>query len=153
MTDDITKTATRAAVVSATAQRKLAGSAEVLEDSAVSQEDSADRRTELAADRTLLASERTYAAWMRTGLAAEASGIGAKALLGDILPNWLVLITSLALVLFAIFCFVAAVWRQLDRGVPPPRPDVRRLPAGLLILFNAFLVLVAGAVLLGLWTH
>lgn len=153
MTDQATKTATKAAAVSARAQQKLAGSAEVLKDSAVSQEDSADRRTELAADRTVLAGERTYAAWMRTGLAFEASGIGAKTLLGDLLPNWLVLTTSLALVLFAIFCFVAAVWRQLDRGVPPPRPDVRRLPAALLILFNGFLIVVAGAVLLGLWTH
>ena len=114
-------------------------------------EDSADRRTELAADRTVLAAERTYAAWVQLGLAALASGIGAKALLEDVVPEWLAVGVGTMLVLFSAFCFGAAVWRQIDPGVPPPRPDVRRIPAHLLIAVNGFLALVALAALLGIW--
>jgi putative membrane protein len=55
------------------------------------------------------------------------------------------------LVAFAAFCFAAAVWRELSPGVPPPRPDVRRLPRALLFALNGFLVLVALAALLGVW--
>lgn len=90
--------------------------------------DSADRRTELAADRTVLAAERTYAAWVRTGLTALAAGVGAKTVLGGVLPEWAILATGSVLVLSAAFCFIAAVWRELWSGAPPPEPDVRRLP-------------------------
>ena len=123
------------------------------ESSALRQEDSADRRTELAADRTVYAAERTYAAWMRSGLAAMAAGVGAKALLAEHVADWLAAATSAVLVLFAMFCFIAAVWREIDNGVPPPRLDVRRLPPWITIAFSAFLVLVSGAVLVGLWAH
>ncbi|WP_112543229.1 DUF202 domain-containing protein [Rhizobium sp. BK379] len=53
-----------------------------------------DRRTVLAADRTVYAAERTYAAWMRTGLTALASGIGAKALLAEVVPEFLIVTTG-----------------------------------------------------------
>jgi putative membrane protein len=114
-------------------------------------EDSADRRTELAADRTVLAAERTYASWVQLGLAALASGIGAKKLLAGLVPEWLVVAVGTLLVLFSAFCFTAAVWRQFDPGVPPPRPDVRRIPPYLLVAVNGFLALVALAALLGIW--
>jgi len=114
-------------------------------------EDSADRRTELAAHRTVLAAERTYAAWVQLGLAALASGIGCKKLLEGLVPEWLIVSVGTLLVLFSAFCFGAAVWRQLDPGVPPPRPDVRRIPPHLLIAVNGFLALVALAALLGVW--
>lgn len=122
------------------------------EKSALRQEDSADRRTELASDRTVYAAERTYAAWMRSGLAAMAAGVGARALLKEHIADWLALATSIVLTLFAIFCFVAAVWREID-GHVQPHPDVRRLPGPILIAFSAFLVLVSGAVLVGMWTR
>lgn len=144
---------------------KAAESAEKLKDSAVRMKDStermerdtarmehsADRRTELAANRTMFAAERTYNAWVRTGLVALASGIGAKALLESTLPHWLIVLTGTVLVLFAAFCFAAAVWRNLDPGPPPPVPDVKRLHPWLLIVINGFLVLVALAALLGIW--
>jgi putative membrane protein len=114
-------------------------------------EDSADRRTELAADRTVLAAERTYAAWVQLGLAALASGIGAKKLLEGVVPEWLIIGTGTLLVLFSAFCFGAAVWRQVDPGAPPPRPDIRRLPPAVLMTVNGFLALVAVAALLGIW--
>ncbi|HEX2724690.1 MAG TPA: DUF202 domain-containing protein [Beijerinckiaceae bacterium] len=114
-------------------------------------EDSADRRTELAADRTVLAAERTYASWVQLGLGALASGVGAKKLLEGIVPEWMIISVGTLLVLFSAFCFGAAVWRQLDPGVPPPRPDVRRIPAYLLVIVNAFLALVALAVMMGIW--
>jgi putative membrane protein len=114
-------------------------------------EASADRRTELAANRTVLAAERTYAAWVRTGLVSLAAGVGAKKTLGGVLPEWIVVATGSVLVVFAAFCFAAAVWRELYPGTPPPRPDVRRLPGALLFALNGFLVLVALAALLGVW--
>ena len=114
-------------------------------------EDSADRRTELAADRTVLAAERTYASWVQLGLGALASGIGAKKLLDGLMPEWLIISVGTLLVLFSAFCFGAAVWRQVDPGVPPPRPDVRRIPPHALMAVNGFLALVAFAALLGIW--
>ena len=133
------------------AQVKLADSAQTLERSADRQEDSADRRTVLAADRTVLAAERTYAAWIRTGLAALASGVGARALLEDVVHAALAATTGSVLILFSAFCFVAAVWRELQPGAPPPMPDIKRLPRPLLLAVNGFLVLVALAALVGVW--
>jgi putative membrane protein len=135
------------------AQEKLADSADTLVDSAIVQEDSADRRTQLAGDRTLLASERTYAAWLRTGLAALAAGIGAQKLLEALVEPWLVLASSIVLILLAEFCFIAGVWRQLTGAVPPPRPDMPMLPGWLLIVFNGFPVLLGAAVLIGILTR
>jgi putative membrane protein len=105
----------------------------------------------LAADRTLLAAERTYAAWVRTGLAALASGVGAPALLGDLLPGWLVGTTGTVLVLFSTLCFVAAVWRQLGFTIDKPQPDNPRLPSAVLIAVNGFLVIVTIFALIGIW--
>lgn len=133
------------------AQAELADSAETLKDSAQEQTDSADRRTVLAADRTLLAAERTYAAWVRTGLAALASGVGARALLDTMVPSWLIGATGSVLILFSVFCFLAAVWRDLKTSVPPPVPDIRKLPSWLLVVVNGFLVVVALAALTGVW--
>jgi putative membrane protein len=114
-------------------------------------EASADRRTELAANRTVLAAERTYAAWVRTGLVSLAAGVGAKKMLDGVLPEWVIVLTGSVLVAFAAFCFVAAVWRELFPGTPPPQPDVHRLPRALLFALNGFLALVALAVLFGVW--
>jgi putative membrane protein len=144
-------------------QPKLVQSAEKLKDSAVQMKDSAasmerdtalmevsaDRRTELAADRTVFAAERTYAAWVRTGLVAIASGVGAKALLTGILPQWLILLTGGVLILFSVFCFGAAVWRNLYHA-DPPVPGAKRLHPALFIVVNGFLILVAFAALVGI---
>jgi putative membrane protein len=113
--------------------------------------DSADRRTELAADRTVLAAERTYASWVQLGLASLAAGIGAKKLLADVVPEWMIILQGTLLVAFSAFCFGAAVWRQIAPGVPPPRPDVRRIPPSALITVNALLALVALSALLSIW--
>jgi putative membrane protein len=113
--------------------------------------DSADRRTQFASDRTLLAAERTYAAWVRTALAALASGIGARALGKNILPEWVGKSAASVLVLFAAFCLVAAVWRELH-GLPrDPGPDIKPVPRSLLVPMNFFLLLVALAALIGIW--
>jgi putative membrane protein len=147
------------------AKPKLVQSAEKLKDSAVQMKDSAsrmeldtarmessaDRRTELAADRTMFAAERTYAAWVRTGLVAMASGVGAKPALSGLLPDWLIGITGSVLVLFSVFCFAAAVWRNLYPGPPPPLPDAKRLHPALLIMFNGVLALASIAALIGIW--
>lgn len=130
---------------------KLADSAEKIKQSTYRVEDSADRTTQLAADRTIFAAERTYAAWVRTGLLAMASGIGANALLSELIPRWLIIATGSVLVTFSVFCFSAAIWRHLDPGIPPPLPDVPRIPPWILIAVNGFLALVALAVLIGIW--
>lgn len=113
--------------------------------------DEADRRTVLAADRTVYAAERTYAAWMRTGLTALASGIGAKALLAEVIPEFLIILTGSILVLFSTFCFVIAVVREFRPGPPPPEPDIRRIPSALLLVVNGVLVIVTIAALFGVW--
>jgi putative membrane protein len=137
---------------------KVKESARHLEKSAVAVERSTDlqllsaeRRTQLAADRTVLAAERTFSAWVRTGLAALATGVGARTLLEDQLPAWLVRLTGSVLVAFAVFCFVAAVWRQLQPGVPPPQPDTHRLPPFILVCMNGLLIFVSLAALVQIW--
>jgi len=114
--------------------------------------ESSERRTVLALDRTLLAAERTYAAWVRTALASLASGVGARALLKDMLPAWVGRFTGTVLILFAGFCLVAAVWRELHGIEPLRQPDVRPIPRALLVLVNVFLLLVAVAALVGIWS-
>lgn len=105
----------------------------------------------MAADRTLLATERTYAAWVRTALSSLAAGVGARALLEGVIPLWLAKLTGSVLVIFAGFCFVAAVWRQLWRPVPPPGIDLRPVPRAILVPLNGFLLLVAVVALVGIW--
>jgi putative membrane protein len=134
------------------AQVKLAQSAGALKDSAQDQTESADRRTVLAADRTVLAAERTYAAWVRTGLAALASGIGARALLEGVVADWIIMGTGTLLIVFSAFCFIAAVWREVSPGAPPPVPDTQKIPSAILIVVNGLLVLVSLAALAGLWS-
>lgn len=113
--------------------------------------DSSDRRTRLASDRTLLAAERTYAAWVRTALASLAGGIGARALVKDILPGWVGQVSGSILIVFAGFCLVAAVWRELH-GIPRhPGPDLKPVPRGFLIVMNVLMLLVALAALIGIW--
>lgn len=114
--------------------------------------DSADRRTILAGDRTLLAGERTYAAWMRTALAALASGVGARALVKDVLPEWIGRTTGTILILFAGFCIVAAIWRELHGISKVSHPDLRPMPRALLVPMNLLLLLVAVAALVGIWS-
>lgn len=150
MTDSGRSPRDDAAAVRKSAQR-LEESAGAVKHGTRDMAESADRRTELAADRTVLSAERTYAAWVRTGLAALASGVGAPALLKGAVPNWLAGATGSVLILFSAFCFVAAIWRELRTGAPPPKPDIRRLPPALLIVLNGFLVIVALAALVGIW--
>jgi putative membrane protein len=127
-------------------------SADELSGRAVELVDSADRRTQLSGDRTLLAAERTYAAWVRTALAALAGGIGARALVKDILPAWVGQLTGTVLVVFAGFCLVAAIWRELQGLERVGAPDFRPIPRGVLVPMNLLLLVVAIAALVGIWT-
>ena len=114
--------------------------------------DSAARRTILAGDRTLLAAERTYAAWVRTALAALVAGVGSTALVREVLPKLIGRLTGTVLVLFAGFCLVAAVWRELQGYPPRPHPDIRPIPRALLVPMNLSLLLVAVVALVGVWS-
>ena len=127
-------------------------SADDLSGRAVELVDSADRRTQLAGDRTLLAAERTYAAWVRTALAALAGGIGARALVKDILPDWVGQLTGTVLIIFAGFCLLAAIWRELQGVERVAAGDIRPIPKALLVPMNLFLLLVALAALVGIWS-
>jgi putative membrane protein len=131
---------------------ELERSAHAVEHGTAELTESADRRTVLSGDRTLLAAERTYAAWVRTALAALAAGIGARALAKDILPQLVGKLTGTVLIVFAGFCLIAAVWREL-RGTPAtPQPDIRPIPHALLVPMNFLLLLVAIAALIGIWS-
>jgi putative membrane protein len=131
--------------------KKLADSAQKLQRSSARIERSADRRTQLAGDRTIYAAERTYAAWVRTGLFALASGAGARSVLTDFIPEWIIVTNASVLVLFSVFCFAIAVWREVTFGQQGPQPDVFRIPSWMLILVSAVLALVSFAVLFGIW--
>lgn len=111
----------------------------------------AERATELAADRTALAFERTYAAWVRTGLVALASGIGSPKLLDGLAPGALIHLTGATLLMFAAFCFVAAVWRLLARIESPAPDESYALPRGVFLFVNGLLALTAIAVLVGMY--
>jgi putative membrane protein len=130
---------------------KVAESAKQLEHSSVRIEDSADRRTELASNRTVLAAERTYSAWIRTGLFSLASGAGAKGVFSGLMPAWIVLVDSSALILFSIFCYLAAVWRFNHSGASRPNPDVPRIDGRILIAMSGFLSVVSVVALFGIW--
>lgn len=110
----------------------------------------ADVRTSLAADRTLLAAERTYAAWVRTGLTALVSGVGARAVLQDAIPLWLVRLTASVLILFAGFCLCAAIWREFY-SLPPGQTRIIMMPRWVIIPVNLFLILVTLTALVGVW--
>jgi putative membrane protein len=68
------------------------------------------------------------------------------------MPGWLIRANGTMLIAFSVFCFGAAVWRQLNPGPPPPTPDVRQIPHPVLIGVNAFLALVSVAALIGIWS-
>lgn len=131
---------------------ELKRSAKAVERSIGEFADSADRRTILAGDRTLLAAERTYAAWIRTAIAALAGGVGAKALVKDVLPQWVGRATGTVLILFAGFCIVAAVWREVHGISQISHPDLRPMPRALLVPMNLILLLVVLAALIGIWS-
>lgn len=130
---------------------KVKESAKNIEQSASSIEETSDRTTELAANRTVFAAERTYAAWVRTGLASLASGIGARALLAHVVPEPVIMFASTILVLFSIFCFCAAVWRELVPRLRHPVPEAHRIPRAILFAINGSLALVSLVALVGLW--
>jgi putative membrane protein len=141
---------TQAATRTTAAAETSAKAAQTTATAAVITKDSAERRTELAGDRTIFAAERTYAAWVRTGLVGLAAGIGAPRLLEGLVPGWMAMAQATVLMIFAIFCFVAGVWRQLFK-VEPEAPDIDKLPGWALIAVNVFLALVAATALIGLW--
>ena len=115
-------------------------------------DDQEDPRVLYAADRTVLAAERTYAAWVRTGLVSLVAGVGAKASLGNVLPDWAILFNATLLVLFSGFCFAVAVWRDLRPGHDSPvRSDVWRLPKALMLVVNGGLLRVSLGALMGVW--
>lgn len=130
---------------------ELQRSARAVEHSMGQFADGADRRTILSGDRTLLATERTYAAWVRTALAALAAGVGSTAVFRNTLPKLLGQLIGTVLIVFAGVCLIAAVWREL-KGTPiTPHPDIKPIPAALLVPMNFFLLLVAVAALVGIW--
>jgi putative membrane protein len=132
--------------------REIKRSAKAVEKTMDRFADDADRRTVLAGDRTLLATERTYAAWMRTALASLAAGVGSTAVFKESLPRILAHLIGTVLIVFAGVCLVAAVWRELNGTPITPHPDIKPVPAKLLVPMNFFLMLVAVAALVGIWS-
>jgi putative membrane protein len=69
-----------------------------------------------------------------------------------ILPAWVGKVSGTILVIFAGFCLVAAVWRELQGMPREPGPDIKPVPRALLIPMNFFLLLVVLAALVGIWS-
>ncbi|MBS0479622.1 MAG: hypothetical protein JSR79_10020 [Proteobacteria bacterium] len=86
---------------------------------------------------------------MRTGLTALAA-VGARTLYATVAPAWLADATGVLLALFAAFCFLAAVWREMSPDFAELHPSQRRLPPGILIAINGSLTLVAVAAAIGI---
>ncbi len=84
--------------------------------------------TALAMDRTILANERTFQAWIRTGLSAFAAGLGVSRFLPGILPLWMLLSISSALILLAIGAFYLAAWRYGHLHMRMTRLEVEATP-------------------------
>ena len=133
--------------------KEIADSAKEIKSSSVAIETSADRTTQLAADRTILAAERTYAAWVRTGLFALASGIGARALLTGWSRNGSSWRTAVCWFCSACSASAPQAGGNFIPEPPPPTPDVKPIPHGLLATVNVFLALVSVVALIGIWTH
>jgi len=110
-----------------------------------------ERRDSLAEERTGLAAERTYAAWMRTGLAGLAAGAGAPRLLSVESSSVMVKLIATLLLSFSIFCFAAAVWREVSAEREMRSTREPRLPVWLLTAVSAGLCLAALAAALLLW--
>lgn len=110
-----------------------------------------DAQLILAADRTLLSLERTYAAWVRTGLAALAAGVAAHHFIPPTVPLVIADLMASLLVLFSGFCFVAGVWRDLARVAVSASPDLRRIPAAILIGASMVMTAISLMALAGLW--
>jgi putative membrane protein len=55
------------------------------------------------------------------------------------------------LILFSVFCFAAAVWREVFPAVPPPAPDTRRIPSLCFYAIDTCLAAVALHALASIW--
>ena len=97
-------------------------------------------RNRLALDRTVLANERTYQAWLRTGLAALASGLGVARFLKDMLPLWMLLVVTSALILFSIVAFLLASWRYTHIHVRIQHLDIDAIPTWLVKMLSLLLI-------------
>ena len=112
---------------------------------------SVDIRDALALERTRLAAERTYAAWVRTGIAALASGAGAHSLLERVVSARLNKTISCVLILFAVFCFAAGIWRESQANSASRGPAAARIAPIVLCIASAALIVISLAVMLGVW--
>jgi putative membrane protein len=65
---------------------------------------------------------------------------------------WVGRASGTILVLFAAFCLIAAVWRELHGITEVRHPDVRAIPVWLLLPINLLLLLVVVAALFGIWS-
>ena len=89
--------------------------------------------------------------WARAGLGGLGGATGGRGRRTGLVPDWLILANGSVLVLFSMFCFGAAVWRQLNPGLPPPIPTSPRISPALLVTINGFLALVSLFALFGVW--
>ena len=144
------RTTTQAATRTSAAAETSAAAAQTTATAAVITKDSAER-----ADR---ARRRPHDLRRR----ADLCGVGADRARGPCgrdrgagaprgpVPGWMVMAQASVLIVFAIFCFIAGVRRQLFK-VEPDAPDIGRLPGWVLIAVNLFLSLVAASALVGIW--
>ncbi|MDP8994503.1 MAG: DUF202 domain-containing protein [Pseudomonadota bacterium] len=111
----------------------------------------AEDRTDLAEDRTVLANERTFAGWMRTGLAAVGVGVGFNALFNRLEPPWVPKAIATAILVLAIFIFVAAERRACKVAERMSTHQVKTVGVPNLRLITGGLVLGTVALIAAIW--
>ena len=62
-----------------------------------------------------------------------------------------VILDASVLIAFSMFCFGAAIWREIFPAVPPPVPDAKRIPSAFLYFVNFCLAVVALFALASIW--
>jgi putative membrane protein len=132
-----------------TQSKKVADSATKLKESTVRIEDTAPTAAPNSPPTAPRWPRSAPSAWIRTGLFSLASGAGAKGVLAGLMPMWIVVADSGALIVFSIFCFCAAAWRFDRSGATRPDPDVPRIDTRILVAMSAFLSVVSLAALWG----
>ena len=108
-------------------------------------------KTNLALDRTVLANERTYTAWVRTGLAALATGLGIAKFMGELMPDWSILVVASLLIFFSGIAFLLAAWRYSHLHIKVAKLEVDIVPLAVVIALSILFLICSVISLIFVW--
>ena len=108
-------------------------------------------QTNLALDRTVLANERTYTAWVRTGLAALATGLGIAKFMGELMPDWSILVVASLLIFFSGVAFLLAAWRYSHLHIKVAKLEVDIVPLSMVIALSILFLVCSVIAIIFVW--